>query len=110
MREVDILTMTGLVWSLASRSGPWVSSSGIALATWVSSFIFVSDHRLVTFFISFIFDDLSATIRKNHVVGSSGFFILTAFFVTEVVSGIGIIDFVREFVVGWFLKNKRLYI
>jgi hypothetical protein len=68
----------------------------------------IPDHRFKTFLVGFIFYNLLSPIRKQDVVGSPGFLVLSVLFVTKIAARIRVVNFVREFVISRFLEERSM--
>jgi hypothetical protein len=81
----------------------------VTLASWITSLSFlISDHWFVAFLIRFIFYNLLSPVRKQDVVSSLSFLVLSVFFMAKIAARIGVVNFVRKFVISWFLEKKSL--
>jgi len=72
-----------------------------------ASNILVADLWSVSLLIGFVFHDLQPTIRQEHAVRALSMLVLSSFLLTKFASRLGILDFVGELVVSWFLFSRQ---
>jgi hypothetical protein len=69
--------------------------------------ILVADLWPVSLLIGFVFHDLQPTIGQEHAVRALSMFVLSTFLLAKFASRLGILDFIRELVVSWFLFSRE---
>jgi hypothetical protein len=69
--------------------------------------ILVADLWPVSLLIGFVFHDLQPTIRQDHAVRALSIFVLSTFLLAKFAPRLGILDFVGELIVSWFLFSRQ---
>ena len=69
--------------------------------------ILVADLWPVSLLIGFVFYDLQPTIRQEHTVRTLSMFVLSTFLLAKFASRLGVLDFIGELVVSWFLFSRQ---
>ena len=69
--------------------------------------ILVADLWSISLLIRFVFHDLQPTIRQEHAVRTLSMFVLSTFLLAKFTPRLGILDFIGELVVSWFLFSRQ---